>query len=61
MLSKPQLVMCPLTSVRQNSAALASGAIIAPKAIAASNAAAGAVVAFKNSFIMFSCSLWFQL
>jgi hypothetical protein len=53
--------MCPVTSVRQNSAALASGAIIAPKAIAASNAAAGAVVAFKNSFIMFSCSLWFQL
>jgi len=35
MLSKPQLVICPVTSLRQNSAALASGAIIAPKAIVA--------------------------
>jgi hypothetical protein len=54
MLSKPQLVICPVTSLRQNSAALASGAIIAPKAIAASNAAAGAVAAFKSSFVMLS-------
>jgi hypothetical protein len=54
MLVKPQLVICPETSVRQNSAALASVAIIAPKEIAASNAAASGVVAFKT-FIMFSC------
>jgi hypothetical protein len=52
MLSKPQLVI--VTSLRQNSPALASGASIAPIAIAASNAAAGAVAAFKNSFIMLS-------
>src|ERR1700682_326030 len=56
MLSKPQLVICPVTSLRQNSAALASGAIITPKATAANNAAAGAVAAFKNSFILFSLS-----
>ena len=57
MLSKPQLVICPVTSLRQNSAALASGAIIAPKAIvASSSAAAGAVAAFKSSFIMFVLS-----
>src|SRR5882762_3965033 len=56
MLSKPQLVICPVTSLRQNSAALASGAIIAPKAIVASSAAAGAVAAFKSSFIMFVLS-----
>jgi hypothetical protein len=54
MLSKPQPVICPVTSWRQNSAALASGAIAAPKASAASNAAAGAVAAFKSSFIMLS-------
>ena len=57
MLSKPQLVICPVTSLRQNSAAIASGAIIAPKAIvASSSAAAGAVAAFKSSFIMFVLS-----
>jgi hypothetical protein len=59
MLAKGQLVICPVTSVRQNSQALASGVIIAAKAIAASKAAAGALVAFKNSFIMFAGSFWF--
>src|SRR4051794_3795680 len=54
MLSKPQLVICPVTSVRQNSAALASGVIAAPKASAASNAAAVAVAAFKIFLMMFS-------
>jgi hypothetical protein len=41
-----------VTSLRQNSPARASGAIIAPKPIAAANATADAVAAFKVSFIM---------
>jgi hypothetical protein len=59
-LVKLQLVICPVTSVRQNSAALA-GVVIAPTASAANNAAAAAVDAFKNVFLMLSCSFWFRL
>jgi hypothetical protein len=55
MVAKPQPVICPVTSVRQNSPALASGAISvhAPKAIAAINAAAGALAAIESLFIIF--------
>jgi hypothetical protein len=52
MLLKPQLVMCPVTSLRQNSPALASGAVIAASAIAATNTAAGAATVFKRSLIV---------
>jgi cation transporter-like permease len=52
MVSKLQLVIWPVTSLLQNSPALASGAVIAANAIAATNIAAGAANVVKRSLII---------